>query len=1486
MKRKVYSEKKPSILLGFFFIIIITVSMLMHTHVSAAERTYKDLWDAEKNAYIIQSSDDFILFRSAMDTDTFEKKVILLEKDITVDKELPVINTTSLFRGYFNGQGHTIDGIVANNVRVFPKIMGVLTNTKFTNMQINGKGSFMTGVGELYEPVGELSYCTIQGEYSAPYTTIYTIGSNYGSINNCIIDMNLSSTLEKPVTFYGVAKNGGLIENCAFIGNIDVTEAQKGKSICAIANKEEVVNCYYAEKDYYTEDGLGRPCTEENLKDKTTYEGFDFENIWNIDEEINNGYPFLRSDIQDDLLPTLPDVVELPLTYKLSLGDVTYNEEEKSFDRYFPVTMTGPEYTGSDDAIKEKLSDILTQCDVKAEVRAQKEMDPSNLKLLEVIPRDGYSIDMKGRPGEGYVKYSSKPYKDTGYKVIVSFEWENAQAKFTANVIPTELTGEAKDEYIAKTHETMKAIIDMYVTQYQDEWKGDPWFAFTCGRCEYYPEGITEDMIYDNIVDARWKQYEGTKQEDLPTDFDMNAISKDILAVTAIGYDATNVCGIDLVEILNNRSMDNGNYFAFQYKAYALYSGGYGGDYAQMGKDLTQSFINDNFESLKDSYDTDDMKTMQMQPIFLYKNEEGMADNIQKVVQWLSQSQTVIGSFPGYNGFGNPWTNAQVHILMGLCDIDFLSPEFVKNGTTILDSIIARPASSLGYAAERTQCAKGLAALTRSYEGKTDLFDCSDVKGALYVNRLIQNLPDVITLEDKQTVADIRAAYDALSEGKQAAVRGYQKLENAEAVISEAEKLQEKAKAFCDKIDTQLPAAKDELTLENKETVNKLSEELQNMDEDVKQYVSEAYRNKLAEYAERIADLEEAQKVIDKINAVGEVTLSSETAIRESRSAYEALANDTQKQIVKDRGALKVLEDAEAALKEQQNVTVENVIKNIEQFRNTEEIVLEDEEVLINIRNMFDALPESLKSQVTNMDVLETAEAVMKGLKTDHVLALIRSLKGKEELQTVKEDGTVVDNITVEDIASIAAAQAAMDDLKDKYADIESDIKTMDGGEALLAKLAEVNTIASEYEGYVQAYLQKLIDDIMAISEVDNTNIGTVEAYLAKYEEKQETDGAYLDSVAGLADKVKVLKEQSSVVRTAMNAANAVDQMIDSLPVDEITSDKKLEQVQESLKAVEEAYGQLDELAKGYVQNMQTWNKVQANVEVYLDKKAQAEEVSEKIKDAVSLSEENLTDDSTVAALKAADAAYSALTRDIQSMVSNSSEIDTLKNSIAAARKEAFDKNGILTIKETIPYDVSISVVAASSDMEEKMEKQLKSDKKAELTEAFTLEAYRIMADGSREAWGQELTGVITYEDSLSNKNVYLLQIAADDQENTYIKTVTSGNTITFTMDVNGSYALGLSSTSSENKGNGDDGKDNQNNNNGNSGTNNGNNNTTTKNNSGTQSGSNKTTGTTGGTSVPKTGDTIPQQTAASAAMVIAASGLLAALLYKKRKMQ
>ena len=128
--------------------------------------------------------------------------------------------------------------------------------------------------------------------------------------------------------------------------------------------------------------------------------------------------------------------------------------------------------------------------------------------------------------------------------------------------------------------------------------------------------------------------------------------------------------------------------------------------------------------------------------------------------------------------------------------------------------------------------------------------DLVDLKAADQVSKNITNI-GTVTLESEDVIKEARTAYDALTDAQKKLVSNKDVLEKAESTLKE---LQD-AKA---------------------------------------------------------ADVKAAEEVTNKISAIGDVTLESEDAIKEARTAYDALT-DAQKELVSNKD---VLEKAETTLKE------------------------------------------------------------------------------------------------------------------------------------------------------------------------------------------------------------------------------------------------------------------------------------------------------------------------------------------------------------------------------------------------------------------------------------------------------------------------------------------------------------------------------------------------------------------------------------------
>ena len=157
-----------------------------------------------------------------------------------------------------------------------------------------------------------------------------------------------------------------------------------------------------------------------------------------------------------------------------------------------------------------------------------------------------------------------------------------------------------------------------------------------------------------------------------------------------------------------------------------------------------------------------------------------------------------------------------------------------------------------------------------------------------HVNDVIEKIDAIgeVTLASEEAIVAARAAYEALTEAQQAQVTNYDKLTAAEARLTDLKA----AKAVDDLID-----AIGEVTLESEEAIAAARAAYEALTEAQKAEVK-SY-DKLTAAEARLADLKAAKAVDDMIDAIGEVTLESEGAIDDARAAYEALTEAQQAEV-------------------------------------------------------------------------------------------------------------------------------------------------------------------------------------------------------------------------------------------------------------------------------------------------------------------------------------------------------------------------------------------------------------------------------------------------------------------------------------------------------------------------------------------------------------------------------------------------------------
>lgn len=229
------------------------------------------------------------------------------------------------FTGKFDGKKHTIKGLwislsSISNVGLFANIQGSSDNKRasVSNLFVNISKKGITGgscVGGIcgYSSYGNIENCMVTGDisgaeyvggivgYDRYYSSISQCASsgniiaNHGSvggilgsyyescsIENCYSIANVKT--EYSSTVYGI---GGSAENCYFAGTISGTDVNR---VYPIAYSYS--NSYYdSEKTKIS----GKPgaLTTKEMKQQASFQGWDFDKIWTIQEGVD--YPKLRS---------------------------------------------------------------------------------------------------------------------------------------------------------------------------------------------------------------------------------------------------------------------------------------------------------------------------------------------------------------------------------------------------------------------------------------------------------------------------------------------------------------------------------------------------------------------------------------------------------------------------------------------------------------------------------------------------------------------------------------------------------------------------------------------------------------------------------------------------------------------------------------------------------------------------------------------------------------------------------------------------------------------------------------------------------------------------------------------------------------------------------------------------------------------------------------------------------------------------------------
>ena len=254
-----------------------------------------------------------------------------------IDNWTPIGNSNSKFTGSFDGNGYNITGLTINSGSNYVGLFGYTSGAIISNValkDINVTGANMVG--------GLVGYATLESKISNSYVTgevsgLAYVGGLVGYANNRTtisssyvtgsVSKISSATAGKWIGGLVGSANNSTIENSYTTGPVKGTgsENEVGGLVGRIDKNNTIINSYATGEvtgkvlgrdiyvgglvgwagdegntvtnSYWNTETTGRPTsrggtaksTEEMMK-QTTYEGWDFDTIWKIDE----GYPTLR----------------------------------------------------------------------------------------------------------------------------------------------------------------------------------------------------------------------------------------------------------------------------------------------------------------------------------------------------------------------------------------------------------------------------------------------------------------------------------------------------------------------------------------------------------------------------------------------------------------------------------------------------------------------------------------------------------------------------------------------------------------------------------------------------------------------------------------------------------------------------------------------------------------------------------------------------------------------------------------------------------------------------------------------------------------------------------------------------------------------------------------------------------------------------------------------------------------------------------------
>lgn len=444
----------------------------------------------------------------------------------------------------------------------------------------------------------------------------------------------------------------------------------------------------------------------------------------------------------------------------------------------------------------------------------------------------------------------------------------------------------------------------------------------------------------------------------------------------------------------------------------------------------------------------------------------------------------------------------------------------------------------------------------------------------------IELIGEEITLESGNAISSARALYNQLTDTDKDIVKHFGFLEILEAAEETYNALLDD-KAAADLVIAKINAI-GAVTLDKEAAITEARTAYNALTDAQKAFVTNYQTLTAAEatLATLKQDQAAADAVMEKINAIGTVTLDSEEAINAAWEAYNALTV-AQKALVTNYATLTAAQEVLTQLKNDaaqaaaDKAAADAVIAKIDAIGT---VTLEDEATITAARTAYDTLTNGQKALVTNYETLTTAETKLAELKE----AAAQAAADKAAADAVIEKINAIGTVTLEDEAAIAAARAAYNALTDAQKALVTNYETLTAAEAELAVLKE----AAAQAVADKAAADKVIEKISAIGTVTLESENAITVARTAYNALTDAQKALVTNYSALTTAEATLAELQEVAEQAaidQAAADAVEEKIAAIGTVNIFSGKKV-------SAAKAAFDVLTDTQKALVENTSVLN--------------------------------------------------------------------------------------------------------------------------------------------------------------------------------------------------------------------------------------------------------------------------------------------------------